>query len=98
MFLSGDPRRPYPTDLDMRCGFLGRINDLPISSQGLTSQASYSESLSSHGRTSAQMGESISQSNQLLHKSFGMMWIILIFLPISLFTVSSTTFDFCILG
>jgi len=27
----GDPRRPYPTDLEMRMGFLGRLSDLPHS-------------------------------------------------------------------
>jgi len=26
----GDPRRPYPTDLEMRLGFLGRSNDMPL--------------------------------------------------------------------
>uniref|UniRef100_A0A1B6DGF2 Mediator of RNA polymerase II transcription subunit 4 n=1 Tax=Clastoptera arizonana TaxID=38151 RepID=A0A1B6DGF2_9HEMI len=25
----GDPRRPYPTDIEMRLGFLGRMNDIP---------------------------------------------------------------------
>ena len=28
--LIGDPRRPYPTDMDMRQGHLGRLNDLTI--------------------------------------------------------------------
>lgn len=27
----GDPRRPYPTDIEMRLGFLGRLSDLPMS-------------------------------------------------------------------
>ncbi|CAH0392721.1 unnamed protein product [Bemisia tabaci] len=31
----GDPRRPYPTDIEMRMGFLGRLSDLPINSQML---------------------------------------------------------------
>ncbi|XP_014283898.1 mediator of RNA polymerase II transcription subunit 4 isoform X1 [Halyomorpha halys] len=26
----GDPRRPYPTDIDMRVGFLGRLSDMPL--------------------------------------------------------------------
>ncbi|CAG0918822.1 unnamed protein product [Notodromas monacha] len=26
----GDPRRPYPTDIEMRCGFLGRTGELPL--------------------------------------------------------------------
>ncbi|XP_064615269.1 mediator of RNA polymerase II transcription subunit 4-like [Liolophura sinensis] len=39
----GDPRRPYPTDFEMRSGFLGKINDLPISS--VHTQISYSDAL-----------------------------------------------------
>lgn len=35
-FLSGDPRRPYPTDIEMRLGFLGRLSDLPMSGNALT--------------------------------------------------------------
>lgn len=27
----GDPRRPYPTDLEMRMGFLGKLNESPAS-------------------------------------------------------------------
>ena len=27
--MSGDVRRPYPTDMDMRSGLLGRMSDLP---------------------------------------------------------------------
>ncbi|XP_073978998.1 mediator complex subunit 4 [Rhodnius prolixus] len=26
----GDPRRPYPTDIEMRVGFLGRLSDMPL--------------------------------------------------------------------
>ncbi|XP_059483330.1 mediator of RNA polymerase II transcription subunit 4 [Neocloeon triangulifer] len=26
----GDPRRPYPTDIEMRMGFLGRLGDVPV--------------------------------------------------------------------
>ncbi|KAL1139559.1 hypothetical protein AAG570_006541 [Ranatra chinensis] len=26
----GDPRRPYPTDLEMRVGSLGRLSDMPL--------------------------------------------------------------------
>ncbi|XP_011054152.1 PREDICTED: mediator of RNA polymerase II transcription subunit 4 isoform X4 [Acromyrmex echinatior] len=36
----GDPRRPYPTDLEMRVGFLGRLSDpsnLPLNGQLLGS-------------------------------------------------------------
>lgn len=34
----GDPRRPYPTDIEMRLGFLGRLSDLPISGNMLVAQ------------------------------------------------------------
>ncbi|XP_014680895.1 PREDICTED: mediator of RNA polymerase II transcription subunit 4-like [Priapulus caudatus] len=44
----GDPRRPYPQDIEMRLGFLGRQSDLPINGQMLQaqSQASQGSSLS----------------------------------------------------
>ncbi|KAL7290128.1 hypothetical protein TKK_0015847 [Trichogramma kaykai] len=29
----GDPRRPYPTDIEMRVGCLGRLSDLPLNGQ-----------------------------------------------------------------
>lgn len=29
MLASGDPRRPYPTDLEMRSGMLGHMANLP---------------------------------------------------------------------
>ncbi|GBM30741.1 Mediator of RNA polymerase II transcription subunit 4 [Araneus ventricosus] len=34
----GDPRRPYPTDIEMRLGYLGRLSDLPISGNMLQQQ------------------------------------------------------------
>ncbi|GIX98819.1 mediator of RNA polymerase II transcription subunit 4 [Caerostris extrusa] len=34
----GDPRRPYPTDIEMRLGFLGRLSDMPISGNMLQQQ------------------------------------------------------------
>ena len=34
----GDPRRPYPTDIEMRLGFLGRISD-PINGQLMQQQS-----------------------------------------------------------
>lgn len=33
----GDPRRPYPTDIEMRLGYLGRLSDLPLNGQLLGS-------------------------------------------------------------
>lgn len=38
----GDPRRPYPTDIEMRLGFLGRLSD-PINGHLLQQQNSISE-------------------------------------------------------
>lgn len=39
----GDPRRPYPTDIEMRLGFLGRLSDLPINGHLLQQQNSLSD-------------------------------------------------------
>lgn len=39
----GDPRRPYPTDIEMRLGFLGRLSDLPINGHMLQQPSSLSE-------------------------------------------------------
>lgn len=38
----GDPRRPYPTDIEMRLGFLGRVGD-PINGHLMQQQTSISE-------------------------------------------------------
>ncbi|KAB0790617.1 hypothetical protein PPYR_05288 [Photinus pyralis] len=38
----GDPRRPYPTDIEMRLGFLGRLSD-PINGHLLQQQNNISE-------------------------------------------------------
>ncbi|XP_064456068.1 mediator of RNA polymerase II transcription subunit 4-like [Ornithodoros turicata] len=34
----GDQRRPYPTDIEMRQGFLGRLSDLPLTGAPLQQQ------------------------------------------------------------
>ncbi|XP_054933186.1 mediator of RNA polymerase II transcription subunit 4 isoform X1 [Dermacentor andersoni] len=36
----GDPRRPYPTDIEMRQGYLGRLSDLPLTGPPLQPQGS----------------------------------------------------------
>ncbi|KAL3241965.1 hypothetical protein MRX96_021630 [Rhipicephalus microplus] len=36
----GDPRRPYPTDIEMRQGYLGRLSDLPLTGPTLQPQGS----------------------------------------------------------
>jgi hypothetical protein len=46
---TGDPRRPYPTDFEMR---LGKV-DLPLNTPMLQSQGSYGEPMSSN-RSSTQ--------------------------------------------
>uniref|UniRef100_T1JHT1 Mediator of RNA polymerase II transcription subunit 4 n=1 Tax=Strigamia maritima TaxID=126957 RepID=T1JHT1_STRMM len=42
----GDPRRPYPTDIEMRLGFLGRFSDLANNGHILQQQSSISDSMS----------------------------------------------------
>ena len=49
LFCAGDPRRPYPTDIDMRSGVLARINDTALNQQALSSANTLSEVLG-HGR------------------------------------------------
>lgn len=39
----GDPRRPYPTDIEMRLGFLGRLSELPANGHLLQQQNSLSD-------------------------------------------------------
>ncbi|KAJ9590034.1 hypothetical protein L9F63_016850 [Diploptera punctata] len=39
----GDPRRPYPTDIEMRLGYLGRLSDLPINGHLLQQQNNLSD-------------------------------------------------------
>ncbi|EEB11710.1 mediator complex subunit, putative [Pediculus humanus corporis] len=57
----GDPRRPYPTDIEMRLGFLGRLSDLPLNGHLLQQQ-----NLSDFHRTGHSAGGEppASQSNQ----------------------------------
>lgn len=39
----GDPRRPYPTDIEMRLGFLGRLSELPANGHLLQQQNNLSD-------------------------------------------------------
>lgn len=41
----GDPRRPYPTDIEMRLGCLGRLSDLPLNGQMIGPHSSLSSDL-----------------------------------------------------
>lgn len=39
----GDPRRPYPTDIEMRLGFLGRLSESPANGHTLPQQNSVND-------------------------------------------------------
>ena len=54
----GDPRRPYPTDIEMRLGCLGRLSDLPLNGQMVGPHSNLSNDLH---RTTA---EPMSTANQ----------------------------------
>ncbi|KAJ8667174.1 hypothetical protein QAD02_008836 [Eretmocerus hayati] len=41
----GDPRRPYPTDIEMRLGCLGRLSDLPLNGQTVGTHSTLSSDL-----------------------------------------------------
>jgi mediator of RNA polymerase II transcription subunit 4 len=49
----GDPRRPYPTEIDMRASLLAKLSDLPFNSHFLHTGPAFSEFV---GRQSAQIG------------------------------------------
>ncbi|KAL2728602.1 mediator of RNA polymerase II transcription subunit 4 isoform X1 [Vespula squamosa] len=58
----GDPRRPYPTDIEMRLGCLGRLSDLPLNVPMLGSHPGIPSDLH---RTGHPAGEPpVSQANQ----------------------------------
>ncbi|KAK0089812.1 hypothetical protein PV325_005119 [Microctonus aethiopoides] len=45
----GDPRRPYPTDIEMRLGYLGRLSDLPLNGTMLGSHSGITSDLQRTG-------------------------------------------------
>lgn len=61
-WMPGDPRRPYPTDFEMRLGFLGKVGDLPLNTPVLQSQGSYGEPMSSNRNTAQTEGTPTSSS------------------------------------
>ncbi|XP_022288375.1 mediator of RNA polymerase II transcription subunit 4-like [Crassostrea virginica] len=61
-WMPGDPRRPYPTDFEMRLGFLGKVGDLPLNTPVLQSQGSYGEPMSSNRSTAQTEGTPTSSS------------------------------------
>lgn len=58
----GDPRRPYPTDIEMRLGYLGRLSDLPLNGQLLGSYPGIPSDLHRAGHPAGE--PPVSQSNQ----------------------------------
>ncbi|XP_033225054.1 mediator of RNA polymerase II transcription subunit 4 [Belonocnema kinseyi] len=57
----GDPRRPYPTDIEMRLGYLGRLGDLPMNGQLMGSHPGISADLHRQGHPAE---PPVSQANQ----------------------------------
>jgi len=55
----GDARRPYPTDIEMRMGFLGRLSDLPLNGHMMQPQG-----LADMVRSNNQIDRQASQQNQ----------------------------------
>ncbi|CAN7996952.1 unnamed protein product [Ixodes hexagonus] len=45
----GNPRRPYPTDIEMRQGYLGRLSDLPLSGPPLQQQGNLGDLSAARG-------------------------------------------------
>ncbi|CAH1780659.1 unnamed protein product [Owenia fusiformis] len=62
----GDPRRPYPTDVEMRMGFLGQMSNLP--SENLTNHV--------HGNFSDTLSASrgVGQLDHMTSQSSGLTW------------------------
>ena len=44
----GDPRRPYPTDYEMRSGWLAKMSDIPANTPAIQAQGSYGEPMASN--------------------------------------------------
>ncbi|XP_046429701.1 mediator of RNA polymerase II transcription subunit 4 isoform X2 [Neodiprion virginianus] len=57
----GDPRRPYPTDIEMRLGVLGRLSDLPLNGQMIGSHPGIPAELHRAGHPAE---PPVSQANQ----------------------------------
>ncbi|XP_046735184.1 mediator of RNA polymerase II transcription subunit 4 isoform X1 [Diprion similis] len=58
----GDPRRPYPTDIEMRLGVLGRLSDLPLNGQMIGSHPGIPAELHRAGHPAGE--PPVSQANQ----------------------------------
>ncbi|XP_044007232.1 mediator of RNA polymerase II transcription subunit 4 [Aphidius gifuensis] len=57
----GDPRRPYPTDIEMRLGVLGRLNESPSNGQMLGSHAGITSDLQRTGHPAEPLMSSANQ-------------------------------------
>ncbi|XP_015121299.1 mediator of RNA polymerase II transcription subunit 4 [Diachasma alloeum] len=57
----GDPRRPYPTDIEMRLGYLGRLSDLPLNGQLLGSHPGITSDLHRTGHSTEPPASSANQ-------------------------------------
>ncbi|KAE9544204.1 hypothetical protein AGLY_001383 [Aphis glycines] len=66
----GDARRPYPTDIEMRMGYLGRLSDLPLNGHIMQPQG-----LADMVRSNNQIDRQASQQNQFAWHSTGDMHI-----------------------
>ncbi|WAR27773.1 MED4-like protein [Mya arenaria] len=49
----GDPRRPYPTDYEMRGGWLAKMSDIPTNTPAVQAQGSYGEPMASNRLSAA---------------------------------------------
>ncbi|EEC01181.1 mediator of RNA polymerase II transcription subunit, putative [Ixodes scapularis] len=77
----GDQRRPYPTDIEMRQGYLGRLSDLPLSGPPLQQQGNLGDLSAARGHHdqnplgqsfSWQIGGDIKPPMSSNHNSVGM--------------------------
>ncbi|XP_063974832.1 mediator of RNA polymerase II transcription subunit 4 [Diachasmimorpha longicaudata] len=57
----GDPRRPYPTDIEMRLGYLGRLSDLPLNGQLLGAHPGITSDLHRTGHSAEPPASSANQ-------------------------------------
>ncbi|KAL3847808.1 hypothetical protein ACJMK2_018700 [Sinanodonta woodiana] len=69
----GDPRRPYPTDFEMRSGCLAKLSDLPASTQTSQTQGTYTDS-SSTRQSSLQMSDHMLQTQSSHHSTSSLSW------------------------
>ncbi|KAK3582104.1 hypothetical protein CHS0354_009161 [Potamilus streckersoni] len=69
----GDPRRPYPTDFEMRSGCLAKMSDIPASTQTSQTQGTYTDSTSTR-QSSVQMSDHMLQTQSSHHSTSSLSW------------------------